>query len=52
MAMAEEHFRELNPRFTPAQDWKASYSIAFLAIGAVHSLVVAMDGESVSSFTD
>ena len=25
MAMAEEHFRELNSRFTPAQDWKASY---------------------------
>jgi ribosomal protein S18 acetylase RimI-like enzyme len=25
LAMAEEHFRELNPGFTPAQDWKASY---------------------------
>jgi ribosomal protein S18 acetylase RimI-like enzyme len=25
MAMAEEHFRELNPVFTPAPDWKASY---------------------------
>lgn len=25
MAMAEEHFRELNPAFTPAPDWKASY---------------------------
>ena len=24
-AMAEEHFRELNPGFTPAQDWKASF---------------------------
>jgi ribosomal protein S18 acetylase RimI-like enzyme len=25
MAMAEEHFRQLDPRFTPAQDWEASY---------------------------
>ena len=25
MAMAEEHFRELNSRFAPAEDWKASY---------------------------
>lgn len=25
MAMAEEHFRELNPRFTPEQDWKTFY---------------------------
>lgn len=25
MAMAEQHFRELNPHFTPARDWKDSY---------------------------
>jgi ribosomal protein S18 acetylase RimI-like enzyme len=25
MGMAQQHFRELNPMFTPAQDWKASY---------------------------
>ncbi len=23
--MAEQHFRELNPEFVPARDWKASY---------------------------
>jgi len=25
MEMAHQHFSELNPMFTPAQDWKASY---------------------------
>jgi UDP-2,4-diacetamido-2,4,6-trideoxy-beta-L-altropyranose hydrolase len=25
LKMAEQHFRELNPMFTPAQDWKNSY---------------------------
>jgi UDP-2,4-diacetamido-2,4,6-trideoxy-beta-L-altropyranose hydrolase len=25
LKMAEQHFRELNPMFTPAQDWKKSY---------------------------
>jgi UDP-2,4-diacetamido-2,4,6-trideoxy-beta-L-altropyranose hydrolase len=25
LQMAQQHFRELNPRFTPAQDWKTSY---------------------------
>ena len=25
LEMAQQHFRELNPMFTPAQDWKTSY---------------------------
>ncbi len=25
LAMAEQYFRELNPQFVPAPDWKASY---------------------------
>ena len=25
LAMAEQHFRELNPGFTPAHDWQGSY---------------------------
>jgi len=25
MEMAEQHFRELNPKFRPAHDWKTSY---------------------------
>ena len=25
LEMAQQHFRELNPMFTPAQDWKNSY---------------------------
>jgi UDP-2,4-diacetamido-2,4,6-trideoxy-beta-L-altropyranose hydrolase len=25
LQMAQQHFRELNPMFTPAQDWKTSY---------------------------
>ncbi len=25
LAMAEQHFRELNPAFTPAHDWRNSY---------------------------
>jgi ribosomal protein S18 acetylase RimI-like enzyme len=31
VAMAEQHFRELNPQFVPARDWKASYFENILA---------------------
>ncbi len=31
LALAEEHFRELNPAFVPQEDWKGSYFETILA---------------------
>jgi ribosomal protein S18 acetylase RimI-like enzyme len=47
MAMAEEHFRELNPRFTPAQDWKASYFDSILGNRSCSLRWVVADGRRV-----